>query len=249
MTEDSMEEHVHFIGDFHCHTIASIHAYNTIFENVERARELGFLYLAITDHGIAVPASPPIEYFDNLEALPRKYRGVTILRGCEANILDRSGRLDMPEETLKKLDINIASLHTVTFADRGFDACTEAYLNIAKNPYIDIIGHSGTNMFKFDYEQVVPVFKKYGKIVEMNTHSFICRKDSYLNCREIMRLCKKYESPIMVNSDAHVITEMGEFEEAREMLKDLDFPVELVINASKESTNAYFEKKGFDFRI
>lgn len=240
---------VDFCGDFHSHSIASIHAYNTIFENIARAKELGFSFLAITDHGIGFPDGPVLDYFNNLVALPRIYNGVTVLRGVEANIMDGSGRLDMPETTFRRLDVVIASIHRQTFSDCGFDACTEAYLGVSRNPFVKIIGHCGTAQFKFNYERVIPVFGEYGKIVEMNTHSFICRKDSYENCKEIMSLCKKHGVRIAVNSDAHVITEMGLFSEARAMLSELDFPVELIVNASKENANSYFESQGFDFRI
>ncbi|MDY0371847.1 MAG: phosphatase [Bacilli bacterium] len=230
------------VGDLHCHTIASVHAYNTIFENISRAKELGYKVLAITDHAIAVPASAPIEYFDNLIALPRKYQGITILRGCEANILSGDGEIDMPIETLRKLDIVIASIHTVCYDFKNYKDCTHAYEVVASNPLVNIIGHSGTTQFPFDYEKVVPLFAKAGKIVELNTHSFICRKDAYDNCKRIMSLCKKHDCRIAVNSDAHVITEMGNLDEARKMLEDLDFPEELIINANETNMKTYLDE-------
>ena len=42
------------IADMHTHTVASTHAYSTIKEMAEAARDAGLEYLAITDH---TPAS------------------------------------------------------------------------------------------------------------------------------------------------------------------------------------------------
>ena len=234
------------IGDLHCHTIASIHAYNTIWENIGRARDLGYEFLAITDHGGDLPNCAPYHYFDNLEALPRHVDGVTLLRGVETNIVDYEGTIDIPEWLLKKLDIIIASMHTQLLEPGTVEDHTNAYLGVAKNPYVRVIGHSGTKCYTYDFEKVIPVFKEYGKVVELNTHTFICRKDSIPNCRQIIGLCKKYELPILVNSDAHVITEMGLNDEAFKMLDELDFPEKLVINASRESMLEYLERIGVD---
>ena len=41
------------IADLHTHTLVSEHAYSTVNEMVQSAKEKGFLALAITDHGPA----------------------------------------------------------------------------------------------------------------------------------------------------------------------------------------------------
>ncbi|MGL5899642.1 MAG: PHP-associated domain-containing protein, partial [Lactobacillaceae bacterium] len=48
-------------------------------------------------------------------------------------------------------------------------------------------------------------------------------------------LCKKYEVPITVSSDAHFYTEIGNFKEALDILEDIDFTQELIVNRSVES--------------
>lgn len=52
-------------GDFHCHTLASLHAYSTLRENLIAAQKRGLRLLAITDHGIGTPDSPPLSFFEN----------------------------------------------------------------------------------------------------------------------------------------------------------------------------------------
>ena len=86
--------------DVHTHTIASGHAYSTLIENAKAASEKGIKVLGTTEHGISMPHSPHIWYFNNYKVLPREMYGVTMLYGTEANIIDYDGNLDMDNFTL-----------------------------------------------------------------------------------------------------------------------------------------------------
>lgn len=108
---------------------------------------------------------------------------------------------------------------------------TRAYLKLAENPHVDVIGHCGDERFRFDYERVIPVFGREGKIVEINNHSFAIRPGSAENCREIALLCKKHGVRVVVNTDAHFAMEIGQVPQALAMLESIDFPEELVVNA------------------
>lgn len=222
------------LADFHCHTIASVHAYSTIGENIAAAKEKGLKFLAITDHGSGCPDSPPLSYFDNLSSLPESVDGIRLLKGVEANIMDYDGNLDMPDDLLKKMDIVIASFHTNCITPGTNEQHTNAYLKLRDHPYVKIIGHAGTEEFSFDYEKVVPLLGEAGKIFEINAHTFVCRKDSIDNCIRIARLCKKYHLPVVVNSDAHSQFEVATCAKAFEMLREIDFPEELIINVNQE---------------
>ena len=77
--------------DLHSHTVSSGHAYSTLIENVQAAEKLGFEALATTDHGPSMPGAPHEYHFYNLLSLPKRIGNVRILRGIEANIIDRQG--------------------------------------------------------------------------------------------------------------------------------------------------------------
>lgn len=232
------------IADLHCHTSASVHAYSTLHENIEAALGKKLEVLAITDHGIGCPDSPPVSYFDNLTSLPRYVKGIRLLRGVEANIMDHEGRLDMPDQIMDKLDIVIASYHTSCTVPGTMEEHTRSYIKVAENPHVNVIGHSGSAEFQYDYEKVIPVFKKYGKTVEINAHTFMCREKSIRNCMKIAELCRKYEVPVLVNSDAHSEFEVAECDRAFEMLKQIDFPEELIININRDRLMCYLESIG-----
>lgn len=221
-------------ADMHCHTVASTHAYSTVTELVCEAAQKGLKAIAVTDHAPGIPDGAHLWHFGNLKSLPPYIRGVRVLHGAETNVIDYNGGIDLPEECLKKLDWVIASMHEPPLKPGTERQHTEAYLKLAENPYVDAIGHSGGDKFKYDYEKVLPVFKTKRILIEINSHSFEARAGSSENCREIALLCKKYSIPVIVNSDAHVSFAVGEVSEALKMLESIDFPRELIINLTFE---------------
>ncbi len=236
------------IADAHCHTVASSHAYSTVLENVLCAKENGMKCIAVTDHASGMTDAPHYWHFSNLRAIPRIVYDILVLRGAEVNILDDNGKLDLPEEVLRELDWVIASFHVPTCAPQTTEYHTRAYLNIAQNPYVDVIGHSGTELFRYDYEKAIKAFKEYGKIVEINNASFALRGGAKENCTEIARLCKKYEVTVIVDSDSHFATTVGKVDKAIALLEEIDFPKKLILNADEERFFGYIkEKKNIDF--
>lgn len=237
-----------FVADLHCHSIASSHAYSTITELVGEAKRIGLIAIASTDHGPQISDGAHEWHFYNMRILPRIIDGVSVIRGIEANILDISGKIDLPEYIAGRLDLVIASMHEPVIGESlTVEESTAAWLAVAENPRVDIIGHSGIPHFEYDYERVIPVFKEKGKAVEINEGTFLTRSKSIPNCYKIAELCKKYEVPIVVSSDAHYHSAVGKFEKAKEILRSVNFPKELIINSSVKNMNRFFEPKGIRF--
>lgn len=235
------------IADTHTHTIASTHAFSTIQEMIKEAKEKNLFAIALTDHGYNMPGSPKEGefFFDCLGAIPAYLYGVRVLKGVEANVSDYKGNLDVPKSTLKNLEWIVASMHSITISgEANIERCTNAWLSVAENPYVNVIGHSGTPYFKYDYEKVIPVFGKNGKLVEINNNTFKSRKSSMDNCAEIAKICKKTNTRIIVNSDAHFSTAVGVFDSALKILREIDFPEYLIVNSSVENFKAYLKEQG-----
>lgn len=230
-------------ADTHCHTLASTHAYSTVTELAKTASDMGMEAIAVTDHGINLPDSPHIWHFHNLKNIPREINGVKILYGVEANIIDDEGNLDMPEELLKKLDIVNASIHNPSYNSQSGVDVTQAYEAVVNNPLTDVICHSGSPSYPYDYEKIVKLCRDKDKLIEINNHTFDVRRPSIDNCRKIAELCKKYETGIVVTSDAHICYDLGHYEHALSMLDEIDFPEELIINTSLEKLTAFIEKR------
>lgn len=233
------------VADLHTHTIASSHAYSTVYEMARGAKNKSLLALGITDHGPNLPDAPHEWHFSNLDILPRTIEGVTVIRGIEFNICP-GGRLDdMHSKSLQPMEFALASFHDSCFAPATIAAHTEALEAVLHDPRVNALGHPGNPKFEFDKEHIISQCSRFGKLVEINNHSFAgIRKGSRAHCAEIARLCMRYEVPVVVNSDAHIEYMVGRVDRALEMLEEVGFPEELVVNSSKERLDEYFRSRG-----
>ncbi len=230
--------------DLHTHSDVSDHAYSTVEENIRYAQSIGMEAIALTNHTTALGDSPHIWHFEAIDLIPPYVDGVRVLRGCEANIIDASGNLDISAKQARKLEIVIASIHDHCYdgIDKSDDH-TAAYMNVLDNPIVDILGHSGNAKCPYDYEKVARKAKELHKLIEINSHTFDARQASIENCRKIALACKKVGAGICVDSDAHFSRSIGDFKKALLMLSDIDFPEELIMNRSYETLKKYFAKR------
>ena len=228
--------------DTHTHTLASGHAYNTINEMAKTAADKGLKGLAITEHAPQMPGTCHLFYFQNLRAVPRKRYGIELLLGTELNIMNEDGEVDLPEETLKTLDIAIASMHTPCFkGERTVEKVTAAYEKVMEHRYVDIIGHPDDGRFPVDMERLVSQAKKTGTLLEVNNSSLRpdgFRENTRENCLRMLKECKKQGAMIVLGSDSHVDVDIAEYPYAEEVLKKADFPEELIANLSLEKLKA-----------
>ncbi len=236
------------IADLHTHTNVSHHAHSSLEEMVRGAARAGLRAIAITNHGPAMEDGAHQWHFANLNIVPRKIDGVAILRGVELNILPPDGGIDPIElRYLKPLDYVIASFHAPAFAPATPEVHTLVLENILRNPYVTTLGHLGSEDFAFEQERIISQCKKFGKIIEINNNSLAIRRGSRQNCTNIARLCKKYQVPVVVTSDAHIAHMVGKVDAALQMLDEIDFPESLILNADWDRLASYFQKiRGID---
>lgn len=235
-----------FIADLHTHTIVSGHAYSTLMENAKHASEIGLELLGVTDHGPNMPGAPDPWYFGNFKVLPRELYGVKMLYGCEANIIDSEGNLDLPVNLQNGLDIMIASMHEpIMEGEKSADLNTAIILKAMDNPCVNILGHMGNPKFPIHEEEIVKKAKEKNILIEINNSSFVTsRKGSDKNCLKIVKLCKEFGVRIIVNSDAHFCFSIGNFSVVEKLLRDINMPEELIINTNKEMLLSFLKEKG-----
>lgn len=235
---------MNLIGDFHTHTCASTHAYSTISENAKWASEHGVKYLAMTDHSLDMEDAPHIWHFYNLRVIPDELFGVRILKGIEADIKDENGTLDIYDEKLYEfLDWFAVSMHYPIMPPTNKAAHTRAYLNVLQNPYVDVIAHSESEQYDYDFEAVAKECANRGKLIEINVSRLIRHKSAYNRYMGILEACEKYGAGIVVNSDAHFYTAVGAFEPAEKLLTEYGFPEKLIFNASESRVSEYLKNK------
>lgn len=232
------------IADTHTHTIISGDAFSTLYENIQFAKKQGLKYLCMTEHVCSVlPGAPQPSYFKSQHALPREFEGIRLIRGVEANIIAYDGTLDMPEDILDWLDWVIASLHTGAIPPATVKEHTSAWLAIAENPHVDVIGHCADPRYAFSIDETVRAFARNGKIVEVNNQSPVVRPGSREIALEVLTACKKYEVPVVLSSDGHFVSYIGGFAQAIALIEEADFPEELVLNADERRFEAVLAGK------
>ena len=230
------------IMDLHTHTIASGHAYSTINEMIAAAKEKELKILGITEHAPEMAGTCSAMYFMNLKVVPREKYGVKVLFGVELNIRDADGTVDLPEYVLQKLDYAIASLHMPCYPGGTKEENTRAYINAMKNPYVKIIGHPDDGRYPVDFEALVKAAKEHHVLLEVNGSSLqpdCFRQNSRENYKEMLRYCMEYETPVIVDSDAHVDAHVGRHDLALALFEEMKFPERLVVNTDEELLNAY----------
>lgn len=228
--------------DLHTHTVASGHAYSSLQEMVQAAADKNLQILGITEHGPSIPGTCPLLYFRNMGVIPRKINGVKLMMGCEINILDTDGNLDIDETMMELLEIRIAGIHSVCWKGGSRDENTQGLIKVIENPYIQIICHPGDGTADLNFEPIVIAAKHSHTLLEINNHSlapFRKRKMAHGNNLEILRLCKRYEVPVILGSDAHISYQVADYERLYPLLAETEFPDELIMNYWPERCMQY----------
>src|SRR5690606_16995703 len=106
---------LHIRGDLHMHSTWS-DGRDTIPAMVQSAQQLGYEYVAITDHSQRAWSSRKLaleDVFrqrDEILDVRERFPGIAILHGIEVDIM-KDGTLDFSDEVLAGFDIVLASLH------------------------------------------------------------------------------------------------------------------------------------------
>jgi len=97
--------------------------------------------------------------------------GIRLLMGCEINILDTKGSLDLTEEQINWLDIGIAGIHGAWYQGGTKEENTQGMINVIRHPKIHIISHPGDGSAELDFEKLVLAAKEAHTLLEINNHS------------------------------------------------------------------------------
>ncbi len=196
-------------GDLHLHSNWSDGA-STIEDYVKKALELGYKYIAITDHSKSLKVANGLSEEDllrrnyEIDKLNEKYGNrIKILKGTEVDILP-DGSLDYPDEILSQLDFVVASIHSRFNQDN-----TERLIKAMNNPYVNAIGHPTGRIigqregYKLDIERVMKTALETGTALEVNSYyNRLDLKDSH--CRIAVKLGVK----LVVSTDSHHVDHM-----------------------------------------
>jgi putative hydrolase len=115
-------------------------------------------------------------------------------------------------------------------------------ISVIRNPKIHIISHPGDGSCELDFERLVLAAGEAHTLLEVNNHSLAPQRRKTVardNNLEILRLCKKYDVPVILGSDAHVSFQIADYGRLYPLLAESGFPDELIMN--------YWPEKFFDY--
>ena len=191
-------------GDLQMHTTAS-DGKNSIEEMGQAAKELGYDYIALTDHSQAVTVANGLDEKRTLEQIKKihaaKVPGITLVAGSEVDI-KKDGTLDLEDYVLAELDVVVASIHSYMNMERA--EMTARYLAAIENPYTQIIAHPTGRLvlrreaFEYDMEAVLDACAKHGVVMECNAYP------DRLDLRDVhLRMAKQRGVKMVISTDSH----------------------------------------------
>jgi len=115
-----------------------------------------------------------------------------------------------------------------------------------QNPWVNVIAHPGDGTAELEFEPLVKASKRTGTLLEINSSSlkpYRNRSSAKGNNLEILRLCQKYDVPVILGADAHISFSVADYRYALPLLEEARFPEELVMNGHPKE---FFEFTGID---
>ncbi len=227
--------------DLHTHTVASGHAYCTVNELVEKAHQLSLEAIAITDHGPGLPNGPHIFHFSNQERFKTIPGNCVVLSGVEEDINGPKGEVFLPENTLSSLEIVLIGLHPYPDGwayTNSKEIVLKSLLTAMENPLIKGVTHPVNNWFDFNSGEIKKIVKNAratGTAVELNLSKITGLEKRLF---EFLDLAAEFNAPLMINSDAHAVHELGDFK-SLDMFENKIIP-ENVVNKNYETVKSFF---------
>ncbi|MDP8217791.1 MAG: DNA polymerase/3'-5' exonuclease PolX [Candidatus Theseobacter exili] len=217
-------------GDLQMHTQFS-DGKDTETDMAKKALELGYEYIAITNHSKAVRVAGGmnetelLESFNEIDKAQKEVPGIRILKGIEVDILS-DGSLDLSEDTLKQCDVVVAAIHS------GFnmneDDMTERIIRGISQKTVNIFAHPTGRLiqerpaYSVDLSSVFRTAKEHNVLMEINAYP------DRLDLNDInARIAKEMGLKFVISSDAHAgfqleVMKYGIFTARRAWLEPID---------------------------
>jgi DNA polymerase (family 10) len=230
-------------GDLQMHTKAT-DGKNSITEMAHKAKEMGYAYIAITDHSKAVRVAGGLDekglarHLQEIEKVGRQISGMRIFKGVEVDIL-ADGSLDLKDDILKECDVVLASVHSRFNMEEG--EMTRRIIKAIQNPHVSILAHPTGRLilereaYKVNLKEVFQAAIDRGVVMEINAYP------DRLDLRDVdARMAKEMGAKLVISTDAHSIVQLelmkfGVFTarrgwvEAKEVINTLPLPALLKI--------------------
>ena len=199
-------------GDLHAHPRAT-DGRNTIEELARGAKDLGFDYIAITEHSKrltmvhGLDAKRLLKQMEQIDKLNDQLKGISVLKGIEVDIQE-DGSLDLPDDVLGQLDLVIGAVHSKFHLTRAKQ--TQRILRAMDHPHFTMLAHPTGRLlqerepYDVDMSRIIHQAQQRGCYLELNCHP------ERLDLLDIYcQMAKEAGVLVSINSDAHSVSDFA----------------------------------------
>jgi DNA polymerase (family 10) len=199
-------------GDLQSHTTDS-DGRDTLADMAHAAEELGYEYLAVTDHSPAVRVAGGLDragfrrQMKRIDRLNASLAKLTVLKGAEVDI-HPDGTLDLDDVTLAALDLVVVSVHSAFELPEREQ--TRRVLRALEHRSADVFGHPTGRLIgrrggiRLDLERVYAAAAEHGVLLEVNAQPDRLDLDDILAREALER-----GAMLAISTDAHAVAELG----------------------------------------
>ncbi len=199
-------------GDLQTHSTGS-DGKNTLREMGEAARELGYQYLAVTDHSayLAVTGGLDEEALkrqgEKIDKLNDGWDDFRLLKSAEVDILP-DGNLSLDDQVLCQLDLVSVAIHSRF--NLSEEAQTKRIIRALKNPLVDILVHPTGRLLGIREAYPLDMEKILQTALEENCFLEINASPMRLDLDEITaRRAREIGLKLTISTDAHSCQELA----------------------------------------
>jgi DNA polymerase (family 10) len=186
---------------------------DTIADMVSASKQIGYEYVAITDHSERAWSSRKLAAADiprqreEIEQLRAQTRGIEILHGIEVDIM-ADGSLDFADDLLAGFDIVLASLHDHCGHDG--ERLTARYLRAIRHPLVNVITHPANRTPAQSEGYAVDFPRLFAAAAETGTAMEIDGAPGHLDMDgSVARQAVAAGVTLVVDSDCHRMDALG----------------------------------------
>ena len=193
-------------GDLHMHTTET-DGRATLEEMAVAAHEIGYEYIAITDHSKALAMANGLDekraaaFAHRVRDMKEKEFGLHIFSGIECDIR-RDGQMDLEDDALAELDWVIGSVHSYMNLESA--EMTDRLMRALECPHLRVLGHPTGRIllhrdsFPFDFEMIATEAARRHVLLEINASPE--RLDL---SAPLIRAAKAKGCKFVISTDAH----------------------------------------------
>lgn len=205
-------------GDFHIHssyTLEPSHdlGINTMQEMLDKAKELGYEYLAFSEHNPSVSRHTKGQIYDilakrkeKIEQLKESNKNIRIISLLETDIL-ANGDLAIDNKCLDLLDGSIVSIHSAF--GMNTEDMTKRVLGGLSHPKAKILAHptgrmiGGRSGYQLDWDKVFAFCKNNNKALEIN-----CWPERSDLPDSLIKQAVLHDIKLTIDTDSHAVNHM-----------------------------------------